>query len=203
MPKESLATSGVRLFRRFLDVDRATMWFGIFCLILIPSLPAQERVRTSETATPIQTFTRNPEAFFYLGPLEQQLTGTVGVNYTDNVNLSPANKVSDLSFTQGLSLNSTWVISQLNRLQLVLGAHLTENFYGDGRNQTNLAIDPNSLVEFKFQIGDFQVRLYDQFSYVQDPTTDPTATNTSSLNNLTNTIGAEVNDDLNIAILSL
>ena len=203
MLKESLATSGVRLFRRFLDVDRATMWFGIFCLILIPSLPAQERVRTSETATPIQTFTRNPEAFFYLGPLEEQLTGTVGVNYTDNVNLSPANKVSDLSFTQGLSLNSTWVISQLNRLQLVLGAHLTENFYGDGRSQTNLAIDPNSLVEFKFQIGDFQVRLYDQFSYVQDPTTDPTATNTSSLNNLTNTIGAEVNDDLNIAILSL
>ena len=48
-----------------------------------------------------------------------------------------------------------------------------------------------------------RVRLYDPFSYIQNPTTDPTATNTANLNSLTNTIGAVVDTDLNIAILSL
>jgi opacity protein-like surface antigen len=166
-------------------------------------LRAQERVRTSATATPIESFTRSPEAFFYLGPFEEELTGTVGVNYIDNVNLSPANKVSDLNFNEGLSMKNTWVISHFNQLQLVLGGHLTENLYGDGRTQTNFTIDPDSLAEFKFQVGDWQVRLYDQFSYIQNPTTDPTATNTANLNSLNNTIGTEVKDDLNIAILSL
>jgi hypothetical protein len=204
MPRESHATCGITLFCHFLHAARGAIWLGGFCLILTLSLRAQERVRTSETATPIETFTRSPEAFFYLGPLQEELAGTVGVNYTDNVNLSPpANKISDLSFIQGLSLTNTWVISHLNQLQLVFGGHLTENFYGDGKTQTTFSIDPNSLVDFKFQISDVQVRLYDHFSYIQDPTTDPTATNTANLNSLNNTIGAVVDDDLNIAILSL
>jgi hypothetical protein len=203
MPRESHATCGITLFRHFLHAARGTIWFGSFCLMLTFSLRAQERVRTSATATPLESFARTPEAFFYLGPFEEELTGSVGVNYTDNVNLSPANKVSDLSFTQGLSTTNTWVISHFNQLQVVLGGHLTENLYSTGRTQTNFTIDPNSLAEFKFQIADWQVRLYDQFSYIQNPTTDPTATNTANLNSLNNTIGTEVKDDLNIAILSL
>ncbi len=59
------------------------------------------------------------------------------------------------------------------------------------------------MLEFKFDVSDFQVRLFDQFSYVQNPTTNPTATNTANLNNLTNTIGAVIDKDLNFAVLSL
>ena len=66
----------------------------------------------------------------------------------------------------------------------------------------NFAIAPDSMIEFKFAVSDFRVRLYDQFSYTQNPTTDPTATNTANLNSLTNTIGAAVDADLNLAVLS-
>jgi hypothetical protein len=78
-----------------------------------------------------------------------------------------------------------------------------EDFYGNGRSQVNVGIAPNSRVQFQFAVSDFLVRLFDQFSYVQEPTSNPTATNTAYLNNLTNTIGATVDADLNLAILSL
>ena len=153
-------------------------------------------------AATIESFRRSPEAFFYLGPFQEELIGSAGVQYTDNVNLAATNKISDLSFTQALNLNTTWVISHLNQLQFNFGGQLIENFYGNGRNQVNFAIAPDSMIEFKFAISDLQVRLYDQFSYVQNPTSDPTRTNTANLNSLTNTIGAVVDTDLNIAVLS-
>jgi hypothetical protein len=52
-------------------------------------------------------------------------------------------------------------------------------------------------------VSDVQIRLFDNFSYTQNPTTNPNASNTANLNNLTNTIGAVVEKDLNIALLSL
>ena len=76
-------------------------------------------------------------AFFRIGPLEEVLIGSVGVGYTDNANLTPTAKVSDLSF--------------------------------------------------KFAVSNVRVRLYDQFANVQNPTTDPTATDVANLNSFTNT----------------
>ncbi len=57
-------------------------------LVLITALPAQERVRTSATQLPINTFRRDPDAFFYLGPFQEVVSGSLGVEFTDNVNLS-------------------------------------------------------------------------------------------------------------------
>ena len=172
-------------------------------LILVTSLPAQERVRSAAPALPIESFKRSPEAFFYFGPFQEILDGSVGVQYTDNVNLAETDKISDLSFTQQLSLNTTWVISHLNKLQFNLGGELMENFYGNRRTQVTFAIDPNSVIDIRFDISDFQVRLYDQISYAQNPSTDPTATNTTNLNSFTNTIGAVIDKDFSLAVLSL
>jgi hypothetical protein len=131
------------------------------------------------------------------------LIGSAGVEYNDNANLTQSNKISDLSFTQALSLNTTWVISHLSRLQFDFTGQVIENFYGTGRNLVNFAI-PGSMIELKFPVSDrIQVRLYDNFSYIQNPTTNPTATNTANLNSLTNRVGAAVGYDLNIAVLSL
>jgi hypothetical protein len=196
-------TSRVRLLRHFLRAWPVIISTAILCLVFIASSWAQEPVRTARQQLPIQSFKRSPEAFFYLGPFEEELSGSVGVRYTDNVNLTPTNKISDLSFSLGLTTNTTWVISYLNQLHFNFGGQVIENFYGNGRNQVNIAIAPNSLVEFKFAISDWQVRLYDQFSYVQNPSTNPTATNTANLNSFTNTIGAELDKDFSIAVLSL
>jgi opacity protein-like surface antigen len=178
------------------------LWSFILGLVLSTTLLAQERVRTAAAPLPIQSFRQNPEAFFYLGPFQEVLAGSVGVQYTDNVNLSATDKISNLSFSQGLSLDTTWVISHLNRLQFTFGGQIMENFYGNGRSQLTFSIDPNSLIEFKLAISDWEVRLYDQFSYTQNPTTDPTATNTANLNSFTNTIGAAIDKDFSLAVLS-
>jgi hypothetical protein len=190
-------------FSQFLQTCPATIPWAIIYLMLVTSVCAQESVRIAPEKLPIQSFRQSPEAFFYLGPFQEVLIGSAGVQYTDNVNLTQSNKISDLSFYQGLSLNTTWVISHLNQLQFNFGGQVIENFYGNGRNQVTYAIAPNSNIEFKFALSNFLVRLYDQFSYIQNPTTNPTATNTANLNSFTNTIGAEVDADLNIAVLSL
>jgi opacity protein-like surface antigen len=200
MHKDRCTISRIRLF---LLGCRATTSFGLLFLVLITSSSAQELVRTSAALLPIASFRRSPEAFFYLGPFQEVLTGSAGVQYTDNVNLTDTDKISDLSFTLGLGLETTWVISHLNQLQFTFGGELMENFYSNGRSQVTFAVDPTSKIELKFEIGDLLVRLYDDFSYAQNPTTDPTATNTTNLNSFTNTIGAAVDADLNIAVLTL
>ena len=203
MPRESHAISVIVLFRRFLIFGRATIWWVILCLFSTASLRAQEPVRTAAPPPLIEAFRRSPEAFFYFGPFQEIITGTVSTQYTDNVNLTPTDKISNLSFSLGMGLNTTWVISHLNQLTFRFGGELTENFYGNGRHQLTFSIAPDSMIEFKFAISDVQIRLFDQFSYTQNPTTSPTATNTANLNNLTNTIGAVAETDLNIALFSL
>src|SRR5271165_2626128 len=203
MLRDRCTTSRVRLFCHFLHARPATMSPFIFCLVLVGSLRAQEPVRTAPQQLPIESFKRAPEAFFYLGPFQEILTGTTGVQYTDNSSLTATNKISDLSFSLGLNANTTWVISHLNQLTFNFGGQVIENFYGNGRSQVTFAIAPNSMLEFKFTVSDLQVHLYDSFSYVQNPATNPAATNTANLNSLTNTIGAVVDKDLNVAVLSL
>jgi len=203
MAKDRCTISRATLFSNFTSACPATISWAITYLILVTSGYAQETVRAAPEKLPIQSFRQNPEAFFYLGPFQEVLIGSVGVQYTDNVNLTQSNKISNLSLSQGLSLNTTWVISHLNQLQFNFGGEVTENFYGNGRNQVTYAVAPNSKIELKLAASNFLFRFYDQFSYEQNPTTSPTATNTANLNNLTNSIGAEVGVDLNIAVLSV
>ena len=182
---------------------KACLIAAILYLALLIAAPAQELVRTSTIPLPIESFRPSPEEFFHLGPFQEELAGSAGVQYTDNVNLAATDRISDLSFYQGLSLNTVWVLSHLNQLEFNFGGQLIENFYGDGKTRMNFAVDPNTKLEFKFSIGETRVRLYDYFSYVQNPTTDPTATNTANLNSLTNTIGAVVEQNLGPVVLSL
>lgn len=177
-------------------------WLILTTLLGATSLPAQELIRSSALKPEIQSF-KNPEVTFRLGPLQEILTGSADVEYTDNVNLTDTDRISDLSFHQFLNLNTTWTISHLNQLKFDFGGQLIENFYGNGKTRINFAISPDSMIQVQFAISNFRVRLYDQFSYVQNPTTNPIATNTANLNSLTNTVGGGVDADVGLAILSL
>jgi hypothetical protein len=165
-------------------------------------LRAQQRVRTAAGRLEIESFSK-PEVFFRLGPFQEELTGSVGFEFNDNSDLTPSGKISRFSFYEALDLNTTWVITHLNELKFHFGGKLSEDFFSNGRSELNVGITPDSLVQFQFAISDYQVRLYDHFSYIQDPTANPTATNTAYLNSLTNTVGAVVDADWNLAIFSL
>jgi hypothetical protein len=189
------------MFDRFSGTTRIAAIATTLCLVCANWLHAQESVRTAAGRLKIESF-RNPEAFFRLGPLQEELIGSAGLEYTDNSQLTHTDKISLLRFYQGLSLNTIWVISHLNRLEFNFGGQLNEDLYGNGRSLVNFSISPDSLVQFQFAVSNFEVRLFDRFSYVQNPTSNPTATNTANLNSLTNTIGAAIDTDLNLAILT-
>ena len=202
-PRNVDMSSQMPLFFRLLGPHLGTIALIQVCLFPIAA-KAQERVRTSAGRLPIESFRSVPETFLHIGPFQEVLIGSGGVAYTDNANLSPsADKVSRLRFYQDLSLETTWVISHLNLLQFKLGGTLYEDFFGNGRTKVSTGISPDSLIQFQFVVSNLRVRLFDQFSYVQDPNTNPTATNTAYLNNLTNTVGAVVDADFNLFILSL
>jgi opacity protein-like surface antigen len=200
MLKEDWIQSRVTFFNRSSGPTVLAIIATALCLVSEP-LRGQERVRTAAGRLEIESF-RKPEAFFRLGPLQEELIGTAGVEYTDNSELSHTGKISRLRFYQALSLDTTWVISHLNQLQFNFTGQLNEDFYGNGKNQVNIGISPDSLIQFQFAISNFRVRLFDRFSYVQDPTSNPTATNTAYLNSFTNSIGTVIDTDLNLAVLS-
>jgi hypothetical protein len=180
-----------------------TLVINILLLVIFsPPLKAQERVRTSAGKLEIQSF-RNPEVFFRIGPILEAITGTAGFSYSDNSQLSNTDKISRFSIYQSLDLDTTWILSHFNRLELKVAGKLSEDFFGNGKDKVVFGIAPDSKVQFQFAISDFRVRLYDQFSYVQDPTSDPTVTNTTYLNRLTNSVGAAIDKDLRLAVLTL
>jgi hypothetical protein len=202
MPRDHCRLYRLILFFRFPRPGVVAIVTFILCLVQITSLRAQEeRVRTAAQQLEIQSF-RNPEAFFHIGPFEEVLTGSLGTSYTDNASLTPTGKVSDLSFDQALSLNTTWVISHLNQLQFNFGGDIIENFYSDGQKRINFVVTPDSMIQLQFAVSNFRVRLYDTIAYAQNPTTDPSVTNTTDLNDFTNTLGAVVDADLNLAVVS-
>ena len=172
------------------------------CLVPITASQAQERVRTAARQLEIESF-RNPETFFRIGPLQEELAVFAGLDFTDNANISHTGKISRVSIREGITLNTTWTLSHINQLQFSFGGALRQDFYGNGKSDVTYTVTPNSLLQFNFAVDDVQVRLYDYFSYTQDPSTNPTVTNTTYLNNLTNTIGAQVKKELNLAVVSL
>ena len=194
--------SRLKLFFRLLCPYVITISSAILCLAQVTALRAQERIRTAARELEIQEF-RQPETFIRIGPFQEELTGFAGIDFTDNSNIVQTGKVSRVSFFQGFNLDTIWTLSHINQLEFNFGGRLREDFYGNGTSNVNFAIAPNSQLQFKFAIDDVQVRLYDNFSYTQDPTTNPVATNTTYLNSFNNIIGAEVKKNINLAVLTL
>jgi hypothetical protein len=201
MSKNDWIQSRVTPFYRSSGKTAIALVATTLCLFCANPLRAQQRVRTAQGRLEIESF-KNPAAFFRIGPLQEELNGNVGIEYTDNSGLSNTDKISRLRVAQGLDLNSIWLLSHLSSLRFDFAGQLYEDFYGNGRTLLDFAI-PNALLQFEFPIADFQVRLFDTFSYIQNPTVNPTATNTSNANSLTNVIGAEVATDWHLVVFSL
>jgi hypothetical protein len=201
MPKHDWIQSRVILFSRSLGAIIIARLATTLCLFCANPLHAQQLVRTAQGRLEIQNF-KNPLIFFRLGPLQEELLGSAGFDYTDNSGLTNTNKISRFRLSEGLDLNSIWILSHFSSLRFDFAGQLYEDFYGNGRDILDFAI-PNALVQYEFPIADFQVRLYDNFSYTQNPTINPSATNTSNANSLTNVVGAEVSTDWHLVVFSL
>jgi hypothetical protein len=160
----------------------------------------QESIRTPEPPR-YQTFAVNPAepGLFRAGPFSGTGDVALGYSYNDNAattgttttGASKTTGVSKISLNQvfeNVDLNLAWVLSPLNRIDLQLDGQLQENFYSNGRQLLNVAIQA-SQIRFQATVGDVLLQTYEQFSFTQDPVVDPTIAGQTNLNRLTNTMG--------------
>jgi hypothetical protein len=154
----------------------------------------QESIRTPEPPH-YQTFAFNPEepVLFRAGPFSG--TGDVGLGYSYNDNANTVgttttgiSKLSSNQIFENLDLNLAWVLSPLNRIDVQFDGQLQQNFYSNGTNVLNLAIQA-SQIRFQVTVGDVLLQTYEQFALLQDPVLDPTIAGATNLNRLTNTLG--------------
>src|SRR6516225_3042786 len=158
MPKHDWIQSRVILFSRSLGAIIIARLATTLCLFCANPLHAQQLVRTAQGRLEIQNF-KNPLIFFRLGPLQEELLGSAGFDYTDNSGLTNTNKISRFRLSEGLDLNSIWILSHFSSLRFDFAGQLYEDFYGNGRSLLDFAI-PDTLLQFEFPIADFQVRLF-------------------------------------------
>jgi hypothetical protein len=169
---------------------------AIAVAVAAPSVGAfgQESIRTPEPPR-YQSFAFNPEqpVLFRAGPFSG--TGEVGLGYTfnDNANTNGTtttgtSKISLSQIFENVDLNLAWVLSPLNRIDLRLDGQLQENFYSNGSQVLNLAIQA-SEIRFQATLGNVLLQTYEQFALTQDPALDPTIAGQTNLNRLTNTMG--------------
>jgi hypothetical protein len=179
-------------------------------IVLLLALPfgvtqvlAQETIRSSLSRIPFTEYQVGKQPVFVtLGPFRGTIFLGLGVTFDDNADLSSTNAKSELRFNQSLGADVKWELSHLNEIDLRLGGTVSEVIGGTSSRALQVAIEPDSRIEFKLVAGDFLIRFHDYFSIVQDPTQDAGASNTNSLNRLTNDAGVLVDWYLSKLILT-
>jgi hypothetical protein len=169
----------------------------VFALTLVMTttlvVSAQESIRTVELSG-LRTFRPPSETnLINFGPFHGLATLGVGYDYNDDANISgslpTATKLTRNQIFESLGLSLAWLITPLNRVDLQGGIKLDEDFYSNGRTNVEVEISPGTELRLQALIGDVKVQAFEQFSIAQDSASDPTVTNQTNLNRLTNTVG--------------
>lgn len=98
------------------------------------------------------------------GPVRGNLSARLGINYTDNVFYSEARQ-SDVMIEPDVTLGAFLPVSQLNELRLSLGLSYEWYLRNTALNADAPFINPGSELSFNLFVGDFHIRLHDNFSY--------------------------------------
>ncbi|MBV8970457.1 MAG: hypothetical protein JO331_15555, partial [Verrucomicrobia bacterium] len=173
---------------------RRLLWLScvaIFVGAAAPSVLAQEQTRPSLLRSTFGRFEPSKEgALFAIGPLTGNVIASIGLEYTDNATLTNTNQQDQLALFEAINLDLRWPLTAQNNLSIAAGIQFNQTLAGKSYGQpVNVTITPQSAFEFKFTVGEVRFDLYDQFSLIQDPTSNVTATNTALLNQFTNTVG--------------
>jgi hypothetical protein len=154
------------------------------------------------------------------GPIKFRFSGTLGLEYNDNINLAEdgsftttgilgnpvtltTHSQSDFILRPQINLNALWPVTQLNTLRLDIG--LGYAFYLDhsNYNTNSVLLTPGSQLAFDVFVGDFRINFHDRFSLEQDPVDEIALSNVADYGRFQNTAGIAVLWDLNQAVVTL
>jgi len=188
-----------RFFKIALACLGISLWAG--------PLPGQEAIRPSvagEAAAalrkqPIQTTDYNLE----VGPVLLKVTGGIGVQYNDNINLSETGRQADIIVSPAVNINLNWPVTRSNTLSLTTSLGYQEYIFHPQNASPNITVAPNSQLNFDIYTGSFRINFHDQFSASDNPIQVGALSNVTTYAQYSNTIGAGILWDLNSAILTV
>jgi hypothetical protein len=100
------------------------------------------------------------------GPVRVRTSAGLGVNYTDNVFYSHYPS-EDIMLEPEANVDALWPISELNALNLSLGLSYEWYLKNSALNSDAPLVNPGSELAFNLFVGDFHIRLHENFSYQQ------------------------------------
>lgn len=114
---------------------------------------------------------RQVEDNIRLGDLDLNLKGSLGQIYDSNIGSSQGDVSSDWITQVGLQLGGSMELTEINEIRLSIGLEYRKYWenpeYDSSRNF--LVLTPETGLELFFQAGNFDFRLYDDFSLLSDP----------------------------------
>lgn len=144
-----------------------------------------------------------------LGPVYIDLSSTTGITYNSNVSYVDENPISDLIFQSSINANGIWELTSSQDINFNLGlgyAYYVNNPKLSGlENQAGFA--PKSEISVDLIIGNFDITLYDQISYLTNPSevtrlendsTESTDRDFVFYQRISNEVGAKIQSDFNI-----
>lgn len=125
----------------------------------------------------------------------------LGVDWSDNVNLSKNGAGDDVILRPTLGLAASYPLTQRNLL--LLNVTFGYNKYFNHDELSTWYVQSGSEVSFDVYVKDFWINLHDRFSYIQDSAREAAIANTGSYGNFQNTAGLLGTWDLQDVTLSL
>ncbi len=106
-----------------------------------------------------------------LGNLKLDLRGSLTQAYDSNIGLSPSDPQADWITQIGIRLGGEVDLTEINTLRLSIGAEYRKYWHNPqyDSDKNFIILTPETGLEFLFQVGNFDFRLYDDFSLLSDP----------------------------------
>jgi hypothetical protein len=135
------------------------------------------------------------------GPTYWRFGASLGLAYNDNIDLVQSGQTGDFLYTPSLNAQLLWPVSQIQTLNLSIGAGYSG--YVDHSSLNRAFVTPNSGLSFNIFAGDFLINLHDRFSISENNYQDPTVTASGGYSQFQNAVGIAVTWDLNKLVVNL
>jgi hypothetical protein len=135
-----------------------------------------------------------------LGPTAWRFSSGLGLEYNDNVHLQQSGGEGDLIFTPNVNTQMHWPVTEVNSLDVSLGAGYSA--YLEEQSLDQFDISPGSGISFDIYAGDWSFNLHDRISISQNTYQTPGVNGSGNTANLENTAGASASWDLNKALVN-
>jgi hypothetical protein len=139
---------------------------------------------------------------FETGRLRWRLRGSLETEFNDNVNVSETNPQKDLILRPTVSADAYLPITERNGLDFGIGIGYQKFITHGAYDQFYVA--PKSHLTFQASVGKVRLTLYDEFSYVQDPTREGAISGSAQYGGFENSAGVAadwaVNEHLHVSM---